>query len=94
MSGFHHATVLEIAHTLNSMAKTLNQLLSEGKMVPQVHGARNIEASGGRGAQHHSPPYEQHHHVTQPTVGERLARKVHGGRIIIMECIINIIVCT
>ena len=84
VSGLHHVTVLEIAHALKSMAKNVNQLLSEGKVVPVTHGTRSMEGVGDREAQQHSAPLEQHHQVTQPTVGERLARQVHGGRI--MHC--------
>ena len=80
MSGVHQLTVLEMAYTLRSMTKTLNQLLCTEGIIIRPQGSELVESAGpgGRGAdnyQQHST-FQLYHHVTQPTVGEKLARQV------------------
>ena len=77
-AGVYHLTVLEMAYTLTSMTKTLNQLLCTGGVImAPSQGSELMESTGPGGRETDS--YQQHstcHHVTQPTVGEKLARQV------------------
>ena len=57
-SGVHQLTVLEMAYTLRSMTKTLNQLLCTEGVIIRPQGSELVESAGpgGRGADNYIPP--------------------------------------